>query len=128
MDPEAEYVFGRNLPRMLDLLDESARSLGVTEPSRFIWHNPMDDEGKLDQISEAEFEALERKHEATKFWVPLDEGIQTFRSLGSRHELSPEFGTPNDQEYYIAFEVACFREALLEADAAGETGFHIQCY
>jgi len=128
VDPVGAFRFGHAFPRLIGQMDRSARELGVAEPSRFVWHDPIDDEGELDKVSAGEFEALRRKHEATKFWVPLDEGIRTFAALAGRHELRPEFGTPTDLEHALAFEVACFHAALRDAAAEGEDAFHVQCY
>ena len=126
-DPAGRSTFGRNFPRLLDVMDRSARELGVKEPSRFIWHDPMMDEGELDKLSAEEFAALNKRHHATIFWVPLRTGIQTFEALARRHELDPESGPPTEAERYLAFEVACFAAALKEAVADGEYGFNIQC-
>jgi len=131
VDPEGRFVFGRNLPKMIDILDESARELGIIEPSHFVWHNPLYDEGELDKLSEEEFQALERKCEAMAKWIPINQGIQTFKALASRHKwkkLSTEESEPTEREYCVAFEVTCFYEALKEASQRGEQGFHIQIY
>ncbi len=77
IDPEGKYRFGYNLPRMIDVLDESEAKLGVTKPSRFVWGNPLDDEGELDKLTDAELEKLKSMCEATKFWVPIELGIIT---------------------------------------------------
>jgi hypothetical protein len=128
VDPEGAFTFGRAFPHLIEQMDRSARELGVAEPSRFVWHDPMHDEGGLDKLSAEAFEALQRKHDATKFWVPLDEGIRTFAALAGRHELRPEYGTLTDLEHALAFEGVCFHAALREAAETGEEAFHIQCY
>jgi len=126
--PKGKFTFGQNFPRMIDLLDQSARELGVPEPSRFIWHDPLDDEGELDKLSSEEFEVIRRKHNGTMFWIPIEIGIKTFASLALRHKLSLRGGNLTEQEYYIAFEIACFQNALQDAVAEGEEAFHIQCF
>jgi len=129
VDPEGRFVFGHNLPRMIDALDESARVLGVTEPSQFVWHNPLYDEGGLDKLSEKEFQELEEKCNAMAKWISIEQGIQTFHALAMNHKLqkmAPDESEPTDQAYYLAFEVACYLEALKEASSSGEKRFHIQ--
>src|SRR5262245_30737282 len=128
VDPEGRFLFCRNFPKMVDILDESARTLGVTQPSQFIWDNPLYSEGELDKLSEAEIQELKRRYDAMAKWIPIGQGIETFGALTLRHELSPEEGKPSEREYYIAFEVACFHAALREAAISGEQAFHIQCY
>jgi len=113
---------------MIDELDGTATKLSVSVPSGFVWHNPMDDEGELDKISSDEFAALELKHNATRFWIPLEAGINTFSTLSSRYSLRGDYGDLSEREDFIAFEVACFRDALVEAVSEGEEAFHIQCY
>jgi hypothetical protein len=130
VDPEGRFVFGRNLPKMLDHLDDSARDLGVAEVSQFVWQNPLYDEGGLDELSEEEFQQLQQKCDATAKWIPIERGLQTFNALASRHKLNrlrAEETEPTQPEYFVAFEIACFQAALEEAASRGERAFHIQC-
>ncbi len=128
VDPDGKFVFGRNFPRLVDLMDQSARELGVVEPSQFVWHNPLFDEGELDKISNEQLEAIKKKHEATMLWIPLAVGINTFEALASRDKFLPEHDTLIAPAYYLSFEVTCYRVALEEAAKEGEEAFHIQCY
>ena len=129
VDPEGRFEFGRNFPKMIDALDESARGLGITEPSQFVWENPFYEEEGLDELSEEGFEELQQRCDAMAKWIPIQEGIKTFEALASCHKLkklSPHQSEPTEPEYYIAFEVACYKAALEEAAMQGEQGFHIQ--
>ena len=129
VDPKGRFVFGRSFPKMIDTLDESARELGVPEPSQFVWDNPPYEQGELDKLSEEEFQELQQKSDAMAKWIPIQQGIKTFGALASRHmleKLSPDESEPTEPEYYVAFEVACYHAALEEAAKRGEQGFHIQ--
>ncbi len=128
VDPDGRFNFGENFPRFVNLLDQTARQLHVTEPSQFIWSNPLSDEGELAALTNDQFNALKNKHDATMIWIPIEDGILTFQALSSRFELHAECYEDADDEYYISFEVACFRDALLDAQREGEKAFHIQCY
>ena len=55
VDPKGEFVFGGNFPRLIESMDQSARELGVAEPSQFVWSNQLDDEGELDQLGAEQF-------------------------------------------------------------------------
>ncbi|TWT66859.1 hypothetical protein Pla123a_45570 [Posidoniimonas polymericola] len=128
VDPGGKYTFGDNFPKMIDQLDESARQLGVPEPSSFIWYNPLLSEGELNKLTSEEFKTLEAKCNATAFWAPMEKGIATFKALVDKYPLYSYLNEEDGTRYFIAFEVACYHAVLVEAAENGETGFHLEIY